>query len=305
MPESPQRMKITAAIAFCACVIIIISCDSKVGAANDHQWNYTSQEAWKHVPGWNCNGIRQSPISIDVNNLIVNNELIDPILWNFEYLYDGTFTNNGHSVRFDPATGSPTAIFKNHLGTYEFLQFHFHWGRDNFRGSEHRILYGANSGEVHFVTKKTTGVSTDEDAFSVLGVFLIGNDFVRLSGSWEKLYSNMPIKYHGVNSVNGVRLDDFLPPNFTLGRYYHYEGSLTTPPCSETVQWFVLQEPVYVSNDFLVKLRTIQEDNGEALTMNYRYTQPMNGRQVTITSSHSYAQFVRDHPMMKADDYYN
>ena len=305
MPESQQRMKTITILALSICEIIIICCDSTAGTANDHQWNYTNQEAWKHVQGWNCNGIRQSPISIDTNHLIVSNELIDPILWNFEYPYDGTFSNNGHTVRFDPATGSPTAIFKNHLGTYEFLQFHFHWGSNNFRGSEHRILNGANSGEVHFVTKKTTGVSTDEDAFSVLGVFLIGNDFIRLSGSWERLYSNMPIKNHVENSVNEVRLDDFLPPNFTLGRYYHYEGSLTTPPCSETVQWFVLQEPLYVSNDFLAQLRTIQGENGEALTMNYRYTQPTNGRQVTITSSHPYAQFARDRVMMQPDDYDN
>ena len=261
---------------------------SIVASQGDHDWDYTNQEAWKHVTGWNCDGIRQSPVNIDTNTLVLNTDLITPRLWNFEQYYNGTFTNNGHTVRFDPAPDSPTALFQNHLGTYELQQVHFHWGATNTRGTEHTTNGGGLSGEVHFVTQKITGLPTDRDALAVLGVFLIDHNLVHLTGSWQELYTNMPIGDHSANPVYGVRLDDFLPPNFTLGNYYYYEGSLTTPPCSEVVQWFVLGEPIYMSTDFTDKLRTVVGSTGGALTMNYRYTQPLRGRRVMITRNYPY-----------------
>ena len=249
----------------------------------DGDWNYTDQDAWKHVPGWNCDGIRQSPVDINLTSLLVNNELIDPILLNFDQSFNGTFTNNGHSVRFDPSPDSPEAFFQNHLGIYKLVQFHFHWGPTNAEGSEHTIDGGDESGELHFVCKKETGASTDGDAYAVLGVFLIGHMLIPLKGSWEELFYNMPIRNHDINPVQGVRLNEFLPRSFTLNRYYHYEGSLTTPPCSEVVQWFMLRSPVYVPKTFMNKLRNVEGSTGQALTMNYRYTQPLKGRRVMIT----------------------
>ena len=265
--------------------VVCICRGSIVAIASDEEWNYTDQDAWKHVIGWNCDGIRQSPVDIDIRNLTVNNDLITLRLWNFEQSFNGTFTNNGHTVRFDPSPGSPTALFQNHLGTYELDQVHFHWGADNGQGSEHTINEGGSSGEIHFVGKKTTGLSTDGDALAVIGVFIIGHNLITLKGSWSELYFNMPIRNHGVNPVYGVRLTDFLPPDFTFGTYFHYEGSLTTPPCSEVVQWFVLGEPIYMSRTFTRKLRTIEGSTGQALTMNYRFTQPLRGRQVMITNN--------------------
>ena len=172
----------------------------------------------------------------------------------FNQSYTGTFINTGHSVRFDPAAGSPTALFQNHLGTYELLQFHFHWGATSYEGSEHTYNGKSAAGELHFVTKKTSGVPTAGDALAVLGVFLISDTSIPLTGSLKELVNNIPTVDHAAYSVEGVRLTDFLlPPQFMS--YLHYEGSLTTPPCSEIVQWFVLRYPLRVPSVFLDSLR--------------------------------------------------
>lgn len=254
--------------------------DGVEGFLSDKEWNYTSQNAWKHVPGWSCNGLRQSPINIDLTNLVIDSKLDDLTLWNYDQYYTGSFSNTGHSVRFDPADNSPAALFQNHLGTYELKQFHFHWGNNITTGSEHQVNGVSFSGELHFVHQKTTGVPSTGDAYAVLGVLLIGDSSVPVNDTWKPLFNHVPKEEHQVNEVHDVRPSDFLPRSL---RYYHYEGSLTTPPCSELVQWFVLQQPLHVPAAYMLELHhDVHGEGGEPIKMNYRYTQPLNGRQVMV-----------------------
>ena len=254
--------------------------DGIEGFLSDKEWNYTSQNAWKHVSGWSCNGLRQSPININLTNLVTNRKLVDLTLWNFDQYYTGNYSNTGHSVRFDPAANSPSALFQNHLGTYEFKQFHFHWGQNITTGSEHQINGVSFTGELHFVHKKTTGISSTGDAYAVLSVLLIGDPSVPVHGSWKPLFIHVPREENQINMVHGVRPSDFLPSSL---RYYHYEGSLTTPPCSELVQWFVLQQPLRVPAAFMFKLHhAVHGEGDEPVKKNYRYTQPLNGREVMV-----------------------
>ena len=246
------------------------------------EWNYTDQDAWKNVPGWYCYGVRQSPINIRTYDAVIYRDLTNLTLWNFDQHYSGTFENNGHTVKFTPASGSPAALFQNYLGTYQLQQFHLHWGNDVNQGSEHTVNGESASGELHFVTKKTTGIGTTGDSYAVLAIFLIALDSIPMTGTIKVLYDNMPTADQQSNSITGVQLTDFLPNSLN---YYHYEGSLTTPPCSEVVQWFVVRELFYVPTSFVVKLRSIQSSAGGALTENFRFRQPLNGRQVMIRSN--------------------
>lgn len=243
-------------------------------------WGYSDQAAWESESDWYCNGTRQSPIDIDTDDLITYGSLIELTLTNFNQNFTGDFSNTGHSVQFAPDSDLDTATLVNHLGTYELQQFHFHWGPSTAEGSEHTVDGNMYAGELHFVSTKTTGASTDGDAYSVLGVLLVSDSSLSLSGSWSKLYDNIPTVYGDVKTVSGLDLTEFLPSSMS---YYHYEGSLTTPPCSEVVQWFVLKYPVSVPADFLTALRTtVEDENGDILTTNYRDTQDLNGRNVMI-----------------------
>ena len=72
-------------------------------------------------------------------------------------------------------------------------------------------------------------------------------------------------------------MSELFPSNFD---YYYYEGLLITPPCSETVQWFVLKNAITVPGSYLKSLRKIDNGHGHPLTNNFNQTQNLNGRKV-------------------------
>ena len=142
-----------------------------------------------------------------------------------------------------------------------------------------------HSGELHFVTRKTTGSATDSDAYAVIGVLLESNSSVSLSGIWEDLANAIPEDYGDYTWLEDIEPMDLLPDDLS---YYYYQGSLTTPGCSEVVQWFLLRNAVSVPADFLEALRTtVNNEDGEVLEENYRDTQSLKGRQVMIQGSGS------------------
>ena len=228
-----------------------------VTIATASSWSYTDQEAWESVNNWACDGSRQSPVNIITANLGRNSNLVDLNLTYFDEKYDGNWTNTGHSVQFIPDTSYNVPTVVNHLGTYELLQFHFHWGGSSTVGSEHQVDGSTYGGELHFVTRKTTGSATDGDAYAVVGVLLESDSFMSIFGAWQALADAIPEDYGDYTWLEDVELVDFLPDDLS---YYYYEGSLTTPGCSEVVQWFLLRNAVIVPEDFLETLRTMVND---------------------------------------------
>ncbi|XP_065895844.1 putative carbonic anhydrase 3 [Dysidea avara] len=258
------------------CILLSLVTANAIGVA----WNYSDQDAWKTVDGWDCDGRRQSPINIVTSALVRRSSLIDLVLTNFDQTYDGNWTNTGHALQFNPDTSSLVPTFQNHLGTYQLVQFHFHWGRTSAVGSEHQVDGSTYGGELHFVTRKTTGSATAGDAFAVLGVLLRGDSSLSLSGVWSSLASDIPSDEGDYVSLSGIRPMDMIPANLS---YYYYQGSLTTPACSEVVQWFLLRNAVSVPEQFLQAMRTsVLDADGAVLQQNYRDTQPLNGRKVMI-----------------------
>ena len=146
----------------------------------------------------------------------------------------GEIFNNGHTIEVE-TEGHNTLM----LGgvAYELVQFHFH------TPSEHRLKGRGFDLELHLVHKSATG------ALAVIGVFLKRG---ASSGSLTPIFKNLPndinVKHPLERPFNPAR---FLP---TTQIHYRYAGSLTTPPCTEGVQWIVIRKPVTVSDEDLAQV---------------------------------------------------
>lgn len=78
-------------------------------------------------------------------------------------------------------------------------------------------------------------------------------------------------------------LADLLPKK--INSYYRYEGSLTTPSCGEAVVWTVFEHSIPISMDQLERFKTVADEEGHALTHNYRHIQPLNSRALIYVKS--------------------
>ncbi|NPA44095.1 MAG: carbonic anhydrase family protein, partial [Chlorobi bacterium] len=135
------------------------------------------------------------------------------------------------------------------------LQFHYH------ALSEHTVNGKYFPLEVHFVH-----MHSDTD-FVVLGVMIEEGAENELFKSYLDKFPTEKGEYKSENKINLMSL---LPENKS---YFNYKGSLTTPPCTEVVDWYVLQNSIYASKEQIEKFSQILNDN-------YRPVQALNGRKV-------------------------
>jgi len=135
--------------------------------------------------------------------------------------------NNGHTIQINMKSGSKIKIDNSN---FELKQFHFHSPSENTINGKSYPLEG------HFVHADTNG---DLVVLSVM--FEKGDSNIVL----EKLWSHMP-EQSGAheNLTDNITASNLMPKNMD---YYQFNGSLTTPPCSEGVRWYVLKNPIKVS----------------------------------------------------------
>ncbi|KAL1132290.1 hypothetical protein AAG570_010247, partial [Ranatra chinensis] len=231
-----------------------------------------------------CSGKYQSPI--DIEEHLVTRVYWKPLKFTgiHELPYTSTLTNNGHTVMLELNTDIPVMVSGGPLrGNYTFRQLHFHWGINDSAGSEDKINHHSYSMELHMVFFKTAYKSMDEamkhkDGLSVLALFfeISDNDnrvYAELVDSLEKI----------IYPDTKVELPYQLPLEFLLPadkvHFFAYNGSLTTPPCSEVVTWVEFKHPVLLSHRQLEKFRTLRSHVG-LLTHNTRPVQPLHGRPV-------------------------
>ena len=237
---------------------------------------YNEQYQWKNFPHSSCGGLKQSPINIQTVNVREDKNLFNGLdFYRWDASRSGTFVNDGHSMQFNPYEHFKTAGLRNHRSWYRVEQFHFHWGARQGEGSEHRVNGYQADGEIHFVTKNLLEPGSGPDAYSVVAVFLEVDNYMPITGIWRQLKIS-----GGTSTVYNINYNELLPPKRD---YYYYEGSLTTPPCSEIVQWFVLKYSIKVPGSFIRMLRKIPADKACSQTdstFNFRQVQALNGRQV-------------------------
>jgi carbonic anhydrase len=165
--------------------------------------------------------------------------------------------HNGHTVQVNAAPGSGATIDGVR---FELVQFHFH------HPSEHLLSGEAATLEVHFVHRNAAG------QLAVLGVFLEADG--KPLAALEPIWAALPEKAGPARTVTGVTI---APERlFPAGRsHFRYQGSLTTPPCSEGVDWVVYAEPVEISRAQGARFARL-------FPINARPVQPLNGRSLGL-----------------------
>lgn len=132
-------------------------------------------------------------------------------------------SDNGHTIQVTDDTPSSLDLDGEH---YELIQYHFHAPSEHTLDGRHAPL------EVHLVHKSATG------RLAVVGVLIEGGGH---DAEWDSIVDTLPEVADESRRVEGDGLDvtDLLPLS---GSYYRYSGSLTTPPCSEGVEWIVMAD---------------------------------------------------------------
>jgi carbonic anhydrase len=222
-------------------------------------WGYTGHEAPKYWgdldPKFEAckKGLNQSPINIS-KDVTVEAKSLEPI--EFDYHADSTeVVNNGHAIQVNVDEHSSINVDGKH---FVLKQFHFH------SPSENEINGKSFPLEAHFVHV------ADDGTIAVVGVLYVLGD---KNPTLEKIWTKMP-PHAGVKEKLALLSEDIeklLPKDRD---YYRFNGSLTTPPCTEGVRWMVFKKYVTISKD---QVKKFVDTMG---VKNNRPTQPINARKV-------------------------
>merc|ERR1740121_2652998 len=211
-----------------------------------------------------CAGKEQTPIDLDDRAVSSRGGEQLSKLMNYTPLKDRElFNNGGKNVQVNGGFG----FLKLPDGQYDAKQFHFHFP------SEHSANGKLAAGELHIVHQKKGSTGTND--LAVIGILLQESD-----GDMVKSPETDFMKSLGFGDElpgSGTRLKVAEPLDLNAfksefaGRFYHYAGSLTTPPCSEKVHWYVCERPALVSKDMVASFKKRFPENN-------RPVQPLNSR---------------------------
>ncbi len=219
-------------------------------------WTYGGKEGPKHWGELAGNyttckiGQHQSPIDIKPRTAAHLDKKDFVVTYNAT---DVSAVNNGHTVQATPAAGSDEMVTFKGEG-YKLAQFHFH------HPSEHTVTGKSYPLEMHLVNTNASG------GITVVGVFI-------KRGAENKalapLFSNLPSANAAATPAK-IDISTLLPKN---QKAVVYSGSLTTPPCSEQVNWIVMERPIEMSKAQIAAFTKLFPDN-------HRPVQKLNKRQI-------------------------
>jgi carbonic anhydrase len=228
-----------------------------IGFAQEHNLSANPQEQLYTTPEAD-HGSRQSPVNIISSDS--RHAAIHKVTFNY-HPSTKTVLNLGHAIQVKYDEGN-TLGYEGRL--YDLKQFHFH------TPSEHLIDGVTYPMELHIVhTLKQEGSQTP--VYLVIGLlFKEGktNPFL------DKFLSAIPDSTGATNHLANEYLDinELLAQSGHL-HYYHYDGSLTTPPYTETVTWLLVKHIFEASPEQIEKLNRVEGNNA-------RHFQQLNNRKV-------------------------
>lgn len=164
---------------------------------------------------------------------------------------NATVVNNGHTIQVNVAKGNTIEVGKR---TFRLVQFHFHTPSENTVDGLHYPM------ETHLV---------HADGKGRLAVVAL---MVRVGKRGLIDQVPRPTEVNDLKPAGEINPANLLPGN---KNHYAFKGSLTTPPCSEGVNWFVMKQPVEATNATVAEFYSI-------LGANNRPVNPLNGRNISL-----------------------
>jgi len=242
------------------------------GASTLKPYPYSQVTLWGiNYPGWEtCAGEMQTPINLKTPCRFGGPtvEKGDPLGAAYGPATTGpTLVNNGNSLEFKADWGMLTIPDATE---WEAAQFHIH------TPSEHTVNGKAAAAEMHIVNapKGTSLLDAHESGgagpFSVVGILF---DVGRENSCLKQAFSELT-KASCTRSLDNFDLQACFSEQLA-GDYWFYSGSLTTPPCTEGLNWFVMKKRATVSKKQLKLLQSTYLNNA-------RPVQPLNGREVVF-----------------------
>ncbi|KAL8571477.1 hypothetical protein ACOMHN_001239 [Nucella lapillus] len=249
------------------------------GHGGGHSWDYYrhgyATNFRSSVPS--CNGYKQSPINIEPACTVAYGALGSFSLAGYDS--HGQYwhlKNNGHTAEMSNM-GSQVILRGGSLnGNYVLDQFHFHWGSRNGVGSEHLIDGKASPLEMHMVHHN----AYDSSQLAVLSFLFEMHSSDNPNFSAMLRYFNAIVTPGQEVVVPYFSVSNLIPRDFSGWGYFRYNGSLTTPPCSETVVWTVFEHKIGISYSQLEQFRQLNTEAGSKISDNFRMTQGINHRWV-------------------------
>ncbi len=240
--------------------------------ADEPSWNYADQDqpgGWGAIEGAETPppynypyaecaiGEKQTPVEIgNVRKTPVNG-----VTFNWQP-FRADFYNTGYAIQAQPvAPDAYSGTTKVGRDSYRLVQAHLH------SPSEHTLNGKRYDAEMHFVNDRGDG------GLTVVGLMI---ELGRPNEQVQLMLDNT-VNTPGSPTHNPTRIvfepKKLLPRGTGSGKFFTYSGSLTTPPCTEGVNWYVYEKPITISSGQLSALKAFYDGN-------YRYLQQLNGRQL-------------------------
>ncbi|KAH8359023.1 hypothetical protein KR093_003996, partial [Drosophila rubida] len=254
-----------------------------------HFFNYDKQGQDWYVKV----GKEQSPIALTTRKAVESSApKLKFINYNKILVGPLKIINNGHTVVMPipvVTDGHQPAVCGCKLDCiYKAVQLHFHWGSPKSKGSEHTINSCRYDAELHILHQNCSyPIQRDailaKDGFVVLALMFRSVPHTKRD---SRIYN---ILFNELKNIRDAKQTRLIEGNFCLRdflngmereEFFTYKGSLTTPPCAEVVNWFVVANPVDVAKNHLKNFWSLKDDRGCPLLNNYRQTQDLNQRPV-------------------------
>ena len=242
--------------------VVTLGAQAKHWAYEDHG-NEVGPAKWGTLPGDEtcATGRQQAPINL-VSGAAKSQDLPNLV---FAYRPSSlSMTNNGHTVQLTLDPGS-TLGRTGSTATSKLAQFHFH------APSEHTVDGASYPMEAHLVHVDAAGKPS-----VVVGVFIKAG---KENAALAKAFQSLPARQGEQRAPAGATIDAhaLLPADQT---YFTYAGSLTTPPCTEGITWYVLKAPIEMSPAQIRAFTAL-----EHLAHTNRPIQSLRGRVVLVDST--------------------